>query len=64
MTMLRIMQGWSAILWFCLIIGTYFGIRDKTFLPTFVGAVVNLMFQYSTVKGIRQRKSRLTQTEG
>jgi hypothetical protein len=65
MFMLRLMQAFSCLLWFCMVFGVYSGIRDLVYLPLLVGIPINLAWQFGTRVAIRERKQRLINaTEG
>jgi hypothetical protein len=57
--MLRFMQGFSIFLWFCLVVGTYFAVKDHNLQRLILEIPANLLFQYSVRNGIYHRKLRL-----
>ncbi|WP_263379969.1 hypothetical protein [Granulicella paludicola] len=60
---LRFMQAFSLLLLFCLISGTYLGLRDRAYIPTAIGMCVNVMWLYGAQAAIRKRKQSLTNSD-
>ena len=57
--MLRLMQGFSCLLWFCLMFGIYEALKGQSYLALLVGITANLAMQFGTRVAIRLRKLRL-----